>query len=125
MDESPVTQTPQEALSLAVTRIGGQSALARLCDVSQSTVWEWLDRGKEIPAEHVLKVEAATHVSRCDLRPDLYPRGLQDGVPFRADDGAAPMGELAAGGPPEWPIAGRNDDGAENGNAGISERSVA
>jgi hypothetical protein len=28
-------------------------------------------------------VEAATGVSRHDLRPDLYPRGLQDDVPFR------------------------------------------
>jgi hypothetical protein len=31
----------------------------------------------------VLKVEAATGVARHDLRPDLYPRGLQDDVPFR------------------------------------------
>lgn len=56
--------------------------MARLLDVSQSTVWEWLDRGRPLPAEHVLKVEAATRVSRHDLRPDLYPRGLQDDTPY-------------------------------------------
>lgn len=27
-----------------------------------------------VPAEHVLKVEDATGVSRHDIRPDLYPR---------------------------------------------------
>ena len=112
MDESPTPQTPQQALSLAVTRIGGQSAMARLCDVSQSTVWEWLDRGKDLPAEHVLKVECATHVDRHDLRPDIYPRGLQDGVPFQAD-------------PLEGPLAPSPADDAENGASKISERSVA
>jgi DNA-binding transcriptional regulator YdaS (Cro superfamily) len=93
MDESKDTPqlTPQQALSLAVNRLKGQSAMARLCEVAQSTVWEWLDRDKPLPAEHVLKVEAATGVSRHDLRPDIYPRGLQDGVPFRDDPLEGPL----------------------------------
>lgn len=75
--------TPQQALTLAVNRIGSQSAMSRLCGVSQSAVWKWLDEGMVLPAEHVLKVEAATGVPRHELRPDIYPRGLQDDVPFR------------------------------------------
>jgi len=109
MDQS---LNPEQALIRAVNVVGSQAAMARLCDVSQTAVWKWLNESKVLPAEHVLKVEAATHVSRHDLRPDLYPRGLQDGVPFNADPGAAPMGELAAGGPPEWPIAGAGDGGS-------------
>ncbi|MBU1605800.1 MAG: helix-turn-helix domain-containing protein [Alphaproteobacteria bacterium] len=66
--------TPPGALALAVDRIGGQSALGRLVEVSQASVWRWLEKGKPLPAEHVLKVEAATGISRHDLRPDLYPR---------------------------------------------------
>lgn len=67
--------------------------MGRLLDVRQSTVWEWLNGAepRRIPAEHVLKVEAATRVSRSDLRPDLYPRGLQDGVPFVADPLEGPL----------------------------------
>jgi DNA-binding transcriptional regulator YdaS (Cro superfamily) len=76
--------TPAEALDLATTRVGSQSKLARLCKVSQPAVWGWLNKLKQLPAEHVLTVEAATGVSRHDLRPDLYPRGLEDGVPFHA-----------------------------------------
>lgn len=74
--------TPFEALKAAVDRSGSQSEFGRLCGVSQTAVWKWLQSSKRLPAEHVLAVEAATGVSRHDLRPDIYPRGLKDGVPF-------------------------------------------
>lgn len=61
-------------LASAVRLIGGQSATARLLSVDQSTVHEWLRSGRLLPAEHVLKVECATGISRHDLRPDIYPR---------------------------------------------------
>jgi DNA-binding transcriptional regulator YdaS (Cro superfamily) len=79
------TLSPEQALVLAINRIGGQAAMARVLGIAQPTVWGWLNRSdkKELPAEHVLAVECATHVARHDLRPDLYPRGLQDDVPFR------------------------------------------
>ena len=67
------TATPFEALSDAVTRSGSQSAFARLCGVSQTAVWKWLQSGKRLPAEHVLTVERATGVSKHLLRPDIYP----------------------------------------------------
>lgn len=64
---------PQKALRLATQMAGSQSAMARICSVSQAAVWKWLNRGKHLPAEHVLRVERATGVSRSLLRPDLYP----------------------------------------------------
>lgn len=67
------TATPFEALSDAVIRSGSQSAFARLCGVSQTAVWKWLQSGKRLPAEHVLTVERATGVSKHLLRPDIYP----------------------------------------------------
>jgi DNA-binding transcriptional regulator YdaS (Cro superfamily) len=105
--------TPQQALTQAVHRIGSQSAMARLLGISQAAVWKWLDEGTSLPAEHVLKVEAATNVSRSDLRPDIYPRGLQDGVPF-VDPSAPSAGELS-GVAPEWPLSQTDDGDAENG----------
>jgi DNA-binding transcriptional regulator YdaS (Cro superfamily) len=109
--DSSESLTPEQALVQAVNRIGGQSAMARLLDVRQSTVWEWLNGPKQLPAEHVLRVEATTRVSRHDLRPDLYPRGLQDDVPFCPDsDGVAALGELATRATPEWPLS-EADDG--------------
>ena len=62
-----------EALKAAVAKAGSQSAFARICGVSQPSVWKWLQSSKQLPPEHVLKIEAATGVSRHDLRPDIYP----------------------------------------------------
>lgn len=64
---------PPQALAKAVELVGGQSAMARLLEIRQPSVWAWLEKGKELPAEHVLKVEANTGISRHLLRPDLYP----------------------------------------------------
>jgi len=67
--------TPLDALKRAIAAAGGQAALARACGVKQPTVWNWLHNIGHVPAaEHVLKVEAATGVSKHDLRPDIYPR---------------------------------------------------
>jgi DNA-binding transcriptional regulator YdaS (Cro superfamily) len=93
--------TPEQALIQAVNRMGSQGAMARLCDVSQTAVWKWLNESKQLPAEHVLKVEAATNVARHDLRPDIYPRGLQDDVPFNPD-------------PLEPPLVASGDEGSGN-----------
>ena len=68
--------TPYEALEAAVKAMGSQQALADLCEVSQTAVWKWLQSSKRLPAEHVLRVEEATTISRHWLRPDIYPMGL-------------------------------------------------
>ncbi|MGE0716898.1 MAG: transcriptional regulator [Alphaproteobacteria bacterium] len=59
----------------AVRCVGGQASLARKCGVSQAHVWHWLHKTRRVPAERVLAIESATggHVSRHELRPDIYP----------------------------------------------------
>lgn len=76
--------TPFEALKQSVEIAGSQSAYARLCGVSQTAVWKWLQSGKRLPAEHVLNVENETGVSRHLLRPDIYPP-VGHSVPSPAD----------------------------------------
>ncbi|CAH1653415.1 hypothetical protein CHELA1G11_10633 [Hyphomicrobiales bacterium] len=56
--------------------VGGQTALADILGVRQSTLHYWLNRSKRgVPAHYVLPIEAATYgaVSRHQLRPDIYP----------------------------------------------------
>lgn len=62
-----------DALMKAIDELGSQAALSRLLSVAQPSVWGWVHRMKRLPAERVLQVEAATGVSRHDLRPDIYP----------------------------------------------------
>lgn len=72
-----VESPPVVALRQAIERVGSQAALARLLDISQTAVWKWVSKVKALPPEHVLAVEAATGISRHDLRPDIYPRDDQ------------------------------------------------
>lgn len=58
----------------AIGRAGSQAEIARICGVSTTAVWKWVQSSKRMPAEYVLRTEAATGVSRHDLRPDIYPR---------------------------------------------------
>lgn len=51
-----------------------QSAFAAAIGTSQQRVSWLLKNEKAMPAELVLAAEAATDISRHDLRPDLYPR---------------------------------------------------
>lgn len=59
-------------LKKACEIMGGQAALGRALGRSQSTVWNWLQRG--IPSDECPAVEAATNgaVTRYDLRPDVF-----------------------------------------------------
>lgn len=49
--------------------------LARLFKVEKSTITRWSQT--RVPAERVLQIEAATGISRHDIRPDIY--GLNRG----------------------------------------------
>jgi DNA-binding transcriptional regulator YdaS (Cro superfamily) len=65
----------QKALSRALAAYeGNQSRFAAAIGTSQQLVSYWIRNGKVLPAEHVLKTEEATGISRHELRPDLYPR---------------------------------------------------
>jgi DNA-binding transcriptional regulator YdaS (Cro superfamily) len=68
--------TPYQALLQAVTAVGSLAALARQCGVSTTAVWKWVQSAKRVSPEYVLRVEAATGVSRHALRPDIYPREM-------------------------------------------------
>ncbi len=70
-------QSAPAALQRAVSIIGSQPKTAALLGVSQTAVSKWVRLGKPLPANHVLAIEAATGISRHDLRPDIYPRDEQ------------------------------------------------
>lgn len=74
MDDQAIKQpeTPEEALALALEVAGGPKKLAEALngDVSRQAISQW----DKAPPHWVLRIEAATGVSRHDLRPDFYPR---------------------------------------------------
>jgi TorA maturation chaperone TorD len=57
-----------EGLDRAIDAVGGVAQLARKIGISQPSVSNWA----KVPAQRVIAVEAATGVSRNQLRPDLY-----------------------------------------------------
>ncbi|WP_045770856.1 transcriptional regulator [Xanthomonas albilineans] len=72
-----------DILHRAVEVAGGVGKLAASIGVAQNVVSNWRKRRK-VPSKHVLAIEAATGVSRHDLRPDVFgPK------PPEADDAAA------------------------------------
>ncbi|NEU13561.1 helix-turn-helix domain-containing protein [Methylobacterium sp. BTF04] len=57
-----------DPLQLACERAGGRRALAAAIGVTRQAIEQW----RRIPAERVLKVEAASGISRHILRPDIF-----------------------------------------------------
>ncbi|MBH9353323.1 helix-turn-helix domain-containing protein [Pseudomonas aeruginosa] len=64
MEQSPIQR--------AVSAAGSQTALARALGCTPQNVQHMCATGN-VPAKHVLKIEASTGVSRTELRPALYP----------------------------------------------------
>lgn len=66
--------TKNRALTKAIELVGSQSILARLCKVSQQTVYYWLTH--KVPPHRVLTIEKVTkgEVTRYELRPDVYTK---------------------------------------------------
>lgn len=62
-----------EALISALQRAGSQAKFARICGCTEPNVWQLVRGQRPLPARYVLSVEAATGVSRHELRPDIYP----------------------------------------------------
>lgn len=60
-DKSPLDRAKELA--------GGQAELAKRIGVTAQAISQW----DEVPPLRVLAVEAASGVSRHELRPDLYP----------------------------------------------------
>lgn len=66
----------QVALLKAINVVGNQKQLADLLTthnkkVRQQNVQSWIKRGF-VPAEHVLRIEHFTGVTRFELRPDVF-----------------------------------------------------
>ncbi len=55
-------------LTRAIEKVGGVAELARKIGIAQPSVSNW----NRVPAQRVIAVEAATGISRRELRPDLY-----------------------------------------------------
>lgn len=65
--------TPAEAFRESAKIVGSQAALARVCGKQQPAISKRLRAGKPAEPDEVLAIEAATGISRHDLRPDIYP----------------------------------------------------
>lgn len=60
-----------DALTIAIERAGGVTALSRMLGVVPSAVTNWRRRGK-VPGDWACMIEAATGVTVRELRPDLF-----------------------------------------------------
>jgi DNA-binding transcriptional regulator YdaS (Cro superfamily) len=76
-----------EAFAAGVAILDGQAATARLLKVSQPKIHRLLKAGKPIWAEAVETFEAATGISRYDLRRDLFQRPSSGTAPAAESKG--------------------------------------
>ena len=80
------------AFERAVANAKGQKPFSKICGCSQGAISQRLIKRQLLVAEWVLKAEAATGVSRHELRPDIYPLDPEDPLP-------SPGANLGAGAP--------------------------
>lgn len=73
--------TRYEALLAVRACFKTEQEMADRFDVSQPTVWRWLNQSKQLPPQHVITAEAISGVSRHVLRPDIYPVEVSDAPP--------------------------------------------
>lgn len=61
------------AIIRAIDLVGGQAALAKLCDVTPQAVHQWAHDVRPVPPKHALTIQRATEgvVTTAELRPDL------------------------------------------------------
>lgn len=63
-----------ELLRSAIAQVGSMSALATKLGITKAAVHQWTLKGRRVPAQHCVAIEAATDgvVTRYDLRPDVF-----------------------------------------------------
>lgn len=59
------------ALREAVDRAGSQSALARICEVTPQSVYDWLQSGK-VPPKRAKMIEYRLGIKREKLCPEIF-----------------------------------------------------
>lgn len=64
---------PVVAFRRAVAAIGSANKTAKVISKSQQAISQRLKRRRPVWAEDVIALEAATGISRHELRPDIYP----------------------------------------------------
>ena len=82
-----------DAIERAVEQAGGQVSLAKAISVTPQAVNQWVAKGV-VPAARCIAVEAATGVSRHDLRPDVFG-------PAPANEEAQPLARPISAAPGE------------------------
>lgn len=73
--------TNQQAIRRAVQLAGGQTALAKLLEVKQGHVYDWVNRDSGAPFEHCPAIEAATGVKCEALRCEVEWQRDENGLP--------------------------------------------
>lgn len=94
----------RRALRKAINVAGSQSALARELGCSTTSVWKMVNKAGRMSHEYVLRAEAATGVSRHDLRPDIYP--IENSGPHSPEAAPAASSELYVAGVRTSPLEG-------------------
>jgi DNA-binding transcriptional regulator YdaS (Cro superfamily) len=96
--------TPHDALLEAIRRIGSQSKTGMAIGCSFTTVWKWVRNGNGVSDRYVIALEAASGISRRELRPERYwpdePTPVQVAAPPPAPaavPGSIPAGSLPPG----------------------------
>lgn len=111
------TATLAEAINRAAEIVGSDTALARLCGVSQAAIWNARDRNKISPKLSIA-IEGATggQVPRSSMRPDLWPPVSAPSSQGGGDTGDRDAGSLTG---PNLEISGSQRAGADEGRAGV------
>lgn len=62
-----------KAISKAISIVGSQDKLAKLCGKTQTTVWKWVNGLTNVSPENVVLIVKATNgqVKAWEIRPDL------------------------------------------------------
>ncbi|MFZ5667158.1 MAG: transcriptional regulator [Pseudomonadota bacterium] len=108
MDDSQ-HQRAIAAFADAIRVAGSQTAIAKICECTPGAISQLVIRSRPLSARFVLKVEAATGISRHELRPDIYPLELTSGAPVPASAGEP----LPVGRTPACPSAGSDPEPAD------------
>jgi DNA-binding transcriptional regulator YdaS (Cro superfamily) len=65
-------ESPLAAIRAAVEILGGQAPTARICEVSQPTVWRWVKGKSPVTPRACPIIEEFAGIAAAILRPDIF-----------------------------------------------------